>query len=216
MKKNTFLPTLPGFGQTMKEKVHAVSFLSIMFLVLLSFAMTSGICRAEEWSRKSKREFFLTGQYMGSDTTTHLGVALEFDSTTVGGLGVGLNLNDHLNLNSDLFIGSTDFTANGLGLTSKDSCTLVGWDVNLDLNMLKTRFTPMVTVGFGFISFNGDHHGGNFKETNYSYNLGGGFRWDVANHFLIKALYRATWTELEDAKDTILFDGISLSIGYIF
>lgn len=201
MKKNTFSLTL---------------LVSLIFLVLLSFILTSGICRAEEWSRKSKKEFFLLCQYMGGDTTNHLGVALEFDSTTVGGLGVGLNLNDHLNLNSDLFIGSTDFTAIGLGLTSEDSCTLVGWDANLDLNMLKTRFTPMVRVGFGFIAFNGDHHGGNFRETDYSYNLGGGFRWDVTDYFLIRALYRATWTELEDAKDTILFDGISLSIGYIF
>lgn len=169
VKKNTFLLTLVGFW---------------IFLGLLSFVMTSSICRAEEWSRKSKREFFLLCQYMGSDTTTHLGVALEFDSAAVGGLGVGLNLNDHLNLNSDLFIGSTNFTANGLGLTIKDDCTLVGWDVNLDLNMLKTHFIPMVTVGFGFITFNGDHHGGNFKETNYSYNLGGGFRWDKLEYRL--------------------------------
>lgn len=89
-------------------------------------------------------------------------------------------------------------------------------DFNLDVNILKSRFTPMVSGGIGFIRFTGGFNGGAFDETDFSYNLGWGFRWDVTNHFLIKAIYRATWTKLEDSDESILLDGISLGIGYVF
>jgi hypothetical protein len=50
----------------------------------------------------------------------------------------------------------------------------------------------------------------------FSYNLGGGLRWDINDHFLIKAIYRATWITMEDTDDAVLLDGISFSVGYIF
>ena len=34
--------------------------------------------------------------------------------------------------------------------------------------------------------------------------------------FLVKAIYKATWTKLEDTDNSLLLDGIALSIGYTF
>ena len=75
----------------------------------------------------------------------------------------------------------------------------------------------MITGGIGFINFRGDWGPGfDFNETDFSYNVGGGFRWNITDHFLIKAIYKATWTKLEDADSSFLLDGIAVSIGYTF
>ena len=221
----------------MKGIVSSMGFWAIIFFSLLAFVMTTSNCRAagsfweggnggqkrgqqrsQAGSRKGKSEIFILAQSMSGDKTTGLGVSTEFDDTIVWGVGYGANFNDHLNLNTDLFFGSTDITGGGFGETIEGDTTLVGWDLNLDYNILKYKITPMVTGGIGFISFNGDFgaSASDFSEVDFSYNIGGGVRWDVTAHFLIKLLYRATWTNLKDSDDSILFDGISLSLGYVF
>ena len=197
----------------MKDKAKKIRILTIICLSLVVFIVTPIVCNAQEWSRKDKGEIFVLGQQMTGDTTTEtitgLGIEVEVDDTTVGGFGIGFNFHDHLNLNMDMFFGSTDLIIKGYGATDTD---LLGMDFNLDYNILKSRFTPMITGGIGFINFSGS----GFDETDFSYNLGAGFRWDITDHFLIKGIYRATWTELEDSDDSIMLDGISLSIGYLF
>lgn len=216
MKKNALWLSLVSFEQNMKEKLRTVSLLTIMFLSLIAFVMTSTVCSAQEWSRKDKGEIFALCQHMSGDTTSGLGIEMEVDDTTVGGFGIGSNFNDHLNLNADMFFGSTDMIGRAYGVTVTADTYLFGMDFNLDVNILKSRFTPMVSGGIGFINFTGDFNGGDFDETDFSYNLGAGFRWDVTDHFLIKGIYRATWTKLEDTDDSILLDGVSLSSGYVF
>jgi opacity protein-like surface antigen len=204
------------------NKVWVCSCLFIFFS--LCWVMTSNPCIAGEWSRMRKAEFFVFGQSMGGDTTTAttagLRPTLELDDTIVGGLGYGFNFTDNINLNTDFYLGSTDLTGRVSGVTLTGDTDLFGWDLNLDINILKTRFTPLLTGGIGFINFNGSWNSAvgdmHFSETDFSYNLGGGFRWDVSDHFLIKALYKATWTKLQDTDDNMMLDGVSLSIGYLF
>ncbi len=201
----------------MKKKVHTTKFLALIFAGLLFCVMTSTVCRAQEWSRTGKSELFAFGQYMSGDTATGLGIALELDDSIVGGFGGGTNFNDHFNLNTDLFFGSTDVAAKGSLSSLKGDTTLFGWDINLDFNILKGHITPVLTGGIGLIKFDGDYENGTpFEETDFSYNIGGGLRWDVTDHFLIKTMYRATWTKIKDTDEVIRFDGINLSIGYIF
>lgn len=179
---------------------------------------------AQEWSRMRKGEFFVFGQSMGGDTTTTtvagLRPTLELDDTIVGGLGYGFNFNDNVNINTDFYFGSTDITGRVSDVTLTGDTNLFGWDLNLDINLLKTRFTPLLTGGIGFIAFNGSWNSAfgdeDFSETDFSYNLGGGLRWDVSDHFLIKAIYKATWTKLQDTDDNIMLNGVNLSIGYVF
>ena len=200
----------------MKDKAKKIRILSIICVSLVVFITTSIVCNAQEWSRKGKGEIFALGQQMTGDTTTGLGIEVEVDDSIVGGFGIGFNFHDHLNLNMDMFFGSTDLIAKGPGTTVKTDTDLLGMDFNLDYNILKSRFTPMITGGIGFINFSGDFSGYDFDETDFSYNLGAGFRWEITDHFLIKGIYRVTWTELEDTDDSIMLDGISLSIGYLF
>jgi len=192
-------------------------FLGIIFVSLIAFAMAPTVCIAEEWSRKGKSEIYGLGQSMGGDTTTGLGATLKLGDSTAWGLGFGKNFSDNLNLNMDMFFSSKDMAGKMGSYEDKGSADLLGFDVNLDVNILKGRFTPMITGGIGLIKFSGDWEKGlPFDETDFSWNVGVGFRWDVTNHFLIKAIYRATWTKMKDTDKSVLFDGIALSIGYIF
>lgn len=201
----------------MKKTNSNIRFLGIIILVSLLLLSTSIVCNAQEWSRKGKGEFFASGQYMGGDTTTGLGATLELDDSVAGGFGFGYNFNDNLNLNMDMFYSSKDATFKKGSYKDEGSADLFGFDINLDINILKSRFTPVITGGIGTIRFSGDWKKGlPFDETDFSYNVGGGFRYDVTNHLLIKAIYRATWTKLKDTDKSVRFDGVAISIGYMF
>jgi opacity protein-like surface antigen len=145
---------------------------------------------------------------------------IAFDDTIVGGLGYGFNFNDHINLNTDLLLGSTDITGRVSGVPLTGDTDLLALDFNLDINILKTRFTPLLTGGIGFMHFSGNWTSSirqvNLTETDLSYTLGAGFRFDVSDHFLIKALYKAKWIKFDLTDDNLMMDGVSLSVGYLF
>jgi opacity protein-like surface antigen len=200
--------------------------LAIIFLSLVAFFMISIDGNAAgEFSRRNKIEIFAFGQQMNGDETSasDFDFEAEFDDTIVGGIGIGFNFHDHLNLNMDMFFGSTDLILRGYGITAEADTDLFGMDLNLDYNILKSRFTPMITGGIGFIYFSSDKvsSGGNeasvdADEADFSYNIGAGFRWDITDHFLMKGIYRFTWTKMDDTDDRLMFDGVTLSIGYVF
>ena len=165
------------------------------------------------WSRNGKGELFLAVQQMGEDSTTGLGVDLCLDKTTLGGFGLGINFSDHLNFNTTLLFGSTDMTgSSGFGTVEIDLTTVV-WDFNLDYNIFKERITPVVSGGLGFIRYaNTDD---NVGETDFSYNVGGGVRWDISKSCMLKVLYKATWTTLEDADSKVMLDGVSAVLAWM-
>lgn len=187
-----------------------------VFLTVMAFFLISNDCRSQDWDREGRTEIFVIGQQMDGDSThdDFLGRDVEVDDTFVWGFGVGYNFNDHLNLNIGLWFGSTDIES---GIFTADT-DLTGMDFNVDYNILEGPLTPLITGGIGFIHFDGELVllGLDFSETNFSYNVGAGFRWDIDDNFLLKALYRFTWTKLEDTDDRIMLDGISVSIGYKF
>lgn len=197
--------------------------LTIIVFSMVFFVMISAVCMAQEWSRKGKGEWFVFGQSMSGDTTTGTltpKVTITLDDTNAFGFGFGKNFDDYLNGNMEMYFGSMDVTGKGkvLGktVTVKGDTSLLGINFNLDINVLKSRFTPLVTGGIGFIRFTGDIEGFPFDETDLSYNIGAGFRWDVTNNFLIKGIYRSTSTKLEDTDKSISLDGINFTLGYIF
>jgi opacity protein-like surface antigen len=203
-------------GEEMMKRLSAKS-LSIMLLSGAILILTSIACSAEEWSRSGKSELFGSLQFMSGDTSSAgWGLELEVDDSTVCGIGYGYNFNDNLNVNMDLLFGSTDILGKDGYMSIKADSSLVVTDINVDYNILKSSFTPMISAGVGFINFNGDFEDSDFNETDFSYNLGVGFRWNASEHFLVKGCYKATWTKLEDTDDSIMLDGISLSVGYVF
>ena len=198
---------------------------TIIIISLLVFTMTASICSAEEYSRKGKAELFGAIQEMGSEEVeypfTHiLPVTIDIDSTTVLGIGYGYNLTDHWNVNTDLLFGSADADVQISGLTVEtEDMDYILWDINVDYNILKRRLTPLVTGGIGLMDFGIDTTAlgvGKVHESNFSYNLGAGIRWDVKDNLLLKVIYRSTWTELRDADADQRYDGVSVSVAYMF
>jgi hypothetical protein len=194
--------------------------LDTMFLswVVLIFASLS--CNAEDFSRSGRSEVFGSLQFMSGDSTTTGTpwglMKIEVEDTVVFGIGYGYNINDHLNLNMDMLFGSTDIDGSLYSNRMKGDTSLVVLDINLDWNLLKTRLTPMVSGGAGVINFSGDIGNADFSESDFSFNLIVGFRWDASPHCMVKGGYKATWTELEDTNAQIRLDGVTLSAGYVF
>jgi opacity protein-like surface antigen len=205
-----------------KMKVHTRRFLTIIILGLFVFVMTSEVCNAQ-YSRSGKSEIYGMIQTMSGNTsdfsssTYTIENSGEFDDSTVFGFGIGSNFTDHWNVNMDLLFGSSDFTRirqrPGYSSTSVGDCDLFFWDINVEYNVFADRLTPLVTGGIGLANFS---IGSLISETDFTYNLGAGGRWDITDNIFVKALYRITWTELEDAKSNVDFDGICLSVGYMF
>ena len=208
--------------------VRTTKLSTITTISLLVFTVTASICSAQEYSRKGKTELFGTIQTMSSETAEYLypdvlPVIFDIDSTTVYGVGYGYNLTDHWNINTDLLFGYADtevkIVQDVMNVTVEtEEMDYILWDINLDYNVFNSRFTPLVTGGIGVMDFGIDTttRAGEVHESNFSYNLGAGVRWDVKDNILLKLIYRSTWTELEDAEDDQRFDGVSFSAAYMF
>ncbi len=183
-------------------------------LCILVSIFASEVCIAQDYSRQGKSEIFGMFQTWSGDTLdVDLGLGYgesgTIGSSTLYGLGAGYNYTDNLNLNTDWLFGSQDWT---LTIPSMGSATekmsISNWDINLDYNILKSRFTPLVTGGFGFCHISDDYLA---SETDLSFNVGLGCRWDITDNIAIKALYRLTWVDIQDA-DMASFDGFTLSV----
>ena len=114
------------------------------------------------------------------------------------------------------FIPSTDITGSAFNKRVVEESSFDCYDLNLKANILKSRITPMFIGGIGLIKVWGISAGSMWAETDFSYNVGSGFRWDATNHLLIKGMYSATRTKLKDTDEKIMPDGISVWMGYIF
>lgn len=199
--------------------------LSNLTIFLLVFSVTVSICSAQEFSRKGKTELFGTILRIGSDDVDFspsniLPVTLDLDSTTVYGVGYGYNFTDNWNLNSDLLFGSADADIKIAGKKAgAEDMDYVLWNVNLDYNIFKSRFTPLVTGGIGLMNFSINTKAtgvGEIHESDTSFNLGAGLRWDVKDNILLKVIYKATWTEINNADNDQRFDNVSFSVAYMF
>ena len=209
--------------------VQTTKLSTITIISLLVFTMTASLCSAQEWSRKGKTEFFGMVQNIGSEKIKYsypdglplnvLPVTFDMDSTYVYGIGLGYNLSDHWNINTDLLFGSADTDVKSADVTvDTEDMDYILWDVNIDYNIWKSRFTPLVTGGIGLVNFSIDTttHAGNVHESNFSSNLGAGVRWDIKDNLLLKVMYRSTWTEVHNADNDQRYDSISVSLASMF
>lgn len=193
-------------------------------LVILLALMMLNVCSADDWSRKGKTEIFGTVQQMEGDKAEYhypdtLPVVLDIDETRVYGIGLGYNLDNHWNINTDILFGSADTDVKIINTTVEtQDMDYVMWDINLDYNILKGRFTPLVTGGIGLMDVGIDTTArtGEIHETDFSYNLGAGVRWDIQDNILLKLIYRSTWIEIDGSEDDQRLDGINFSFAYMF
>jgi opacity protein-like surface antigen len=210
-------------GRLMNVKTAKLS--AIAIISLLVFTTITSICNAQDWSRAGKTELFGTIQYMGSEEIKYsfddmLPVRLDIDSDLIYGIGYGYNITEHWNFNMDLLFGSADTDVKVVSTTAEtEDMDYILFDLNLDYNFWKSRFTPLVTGGIGIMDFSIDTTAtgvGDVDESNFSYNLGAGIRWDIEDNMLLKLIYRSTWTELDDANRDVRYDSFGLSIAYMY
>ncbi len=190
----------------MRDGRHALAGLAVLATAVAGIAGLPADCSAQNV------EVFALIQQMTGDETTGLDMTMTLDDAVVGGFGAGMNI-DNFNLNLDMLFGSTEVKSEDLSLDTKLFC----FDANLDYSILKGPVSPVVTAGIGSVNFSESlvsYEG--FSETDFSYNVGAGLRCTIMNHFLLKALYRATWTTIKETDNAILLSGISVAGGYIF
>jgi hypothetical protein len=188
------------------SRLFTLRYLIIICLFFLNIAFYSENCYGQIF------EVFVIGQQMKGDNTTALGKQLELSDNTVGGFGAGINV-EKVNLNIDFIFGSTVIKMDNTKLDSK----LFLFDANLDYSFFKYAVTPMVIAGIGSVTFSDSFvQVENLNEVDFSYNVGFGLRCAFANKYLLKGLYRATWTTIKETDNSIMFNGISVNLGYIF
>ncbi len=212
-------------------KVHTQKLSTIVIVSLLAFVMTSAVCSAQDYSRSGKMELFGMLQTVSSwDMKFDFGGGLpnnsgwDLDSTTLYGLGFGVNPTDHFNVNMDLLFGNSDgeFVIPGVAVPAHSTdADIFLWDLNVDYNILASRLTPLVTAGIGLANISVDTSipgvvNSSADETNFSYNVGVGGRWDITDNILVKLVYRITWTEIEDSNDKQDFSGVALTVAYMW
>lgn len=190
-------------------------------VVVLTICATSVASEDEPWSRIYRSEVYGIFQILGEDTVSaenDYGVPGEIttDTTPVYGVGMGLNVTEHLNVNTEIMLGwmdGKDTSPDWETPVRYDDDSVYLWNVNLDYNILKGRLTPVVSGGVGVLGYNGDNR---VHEVHFAGNLAAGIRWDVTDHFAVRVLYRSTWWEMEYADDPSQLDGVTASFMYTF
>jgi opacity protein-like surface antigen len=158
---------------------------------------------------------------------------MSIDDTIVYGLSFGFNYNERVNLNIDLGYGTPNFDAVwGTDVIQGHGSMWLG-DLNLDYSLLKRRFSPFVSAGVGFLSFDsGVPSGGGLyywwdpywgyvggigysthSSTHFTWNGAVGVRWDVSDYVYLKAAYQVIWGKI-GINGTEAFPQYTLNIGY--
>ncbi len=183
-----------------------------MTLVLVMTA--SLVCAADGGTRTHEYDFFGAVQILGDDRDTfgNGASAVRQDDTIVGGIGVGWFINEHLNLNTDVMFGVVDL----IGSIRTVQADFGLWNVNLDWYPWKSAITPVLTGGVGLLSYRAQMapvSQSGFEDEDFSYNLGGGIRWDINDQWFAKAVYRVIRARWDGADNNVTIESISVMLG---
>ncbi len=185
----------------------------------------------EDWHRKGMWEIYGTGQYLFGDQVDYskFGLRIDIQDTVLVGFGGAYHFNDHLDLTLELGLGLTDFNSSGADYLLNQDTLIISGNLNVEYNIFKTRFTPLVRAGIGFYNFSDDAPASGsepcgffdcpsntYDETDLSWNVGAGVRWNVTDHFVLKLVGGISWTELKDSDDLTRLGFVALSIGGSF
>jgi opacity protein-like surface antigen len=193
----------------------------------------------EAFSRASKFEVYGLGQYLHQYDTTFNGgyfggVTLKMDDTGLGGVGAAYHFSDYFAVRADFMFGGATMRTlgpDGAEVAPSQSAFLQTGRLNLDYNIINRRITPFLTAGIGyqylyidqnqsyaFEGFHGYHVTGDayYYETDFTWNVGAGVRWNVTDHFFMKAMFGPQWLQYNGANHiTTQLEGI-FSIGWMF
>jgi len=217
---------------------------SVLFAVGgFALAATAQIPMAwEPFKRTAKSEMYGIGQYLHSDEITFNGpsgdVKLKMDDTGLGGFGMAYHFNDFLSVHADFMFGNATFSgdlpaATGGTVPVKQDAFIQTGRFNVDYNIINRRLTPFLTAGIGYqymdmelqnaptVSWwdpwwgwqTGQPHA---YETDFTWNVGAGIRWNITDQLFIKATAGAQWLEYAGANGiTMQIEGF-FAIGWTF
>jgi hypothetical protein len=188
----------------------------------------------EYFSRQNKFEVYGIGEYLHSFDTTfddqYLGkVTMKMEDTGLGGLGMAYHFNDFLSLRADFMFGPATLHTqgpDGTAVIPPENAFLQTGRLNLDYNIINRRLTPVLTAGIGYQYLEIENQvtyavpgpygwyyttaSSYYYETDFTWNVGGGFRWNVTDQFFIKVMGGAQWLQYSGAN------GISTQIEGFF
>jgi opacity protein-like surface antigen len=200
----------------------------------------------EAFDRLGKTEIYGIGQYLHSEDINFNGprgnVPVKMDDTGLGGFGIAYHFNNYLAIHADFMFGGATFSgtvplmAGGSAAFSQDAFIQTG-RFNIDYNIINRRITPFITAGigyqytetelthlppsttcwwdpwWGYVCYSGYPYA---WQTDFTWNAGAGFRWNILDNLFIKATFGATWLEYSGAHGvTTQLEGI-FAIGWSF
>jgi opacity protein-like surface antigen len=191
----------------------------------------------EQFSRQNKFEVYGLGEYLHQNNTTfndpYLGnVTMKMDDTGLGGFGGAYHFNDFLSLRADFMFGQATIhtlAPDGSDVIPQETAFLQTGRLNLDYNVINRRLTPVLTAGVGYQYFeinngytvfgpNGGFVSVNnyYYETDFTWNVGVGFRWNVTDNFFIKVMGGGQWLQYSGANSiTSQIEGFFV-LGWMF
>jgi opacity protein-like surface antigen len=198
------------------------------------------------FSRGGRTELYGIGQYLSSSDINFNGpygtVKTKMNDTGLGGFGVAYHFNDFISVHGDFMFGGATFTGDvptvsGNTVGFNQNAFLQTGRFNVDYNIINRRLTPFLTAGLGYqyteTTLNHAPPVNNCwwdpwwgwvcysdqptaYQTDFSWNAGAGFRWNVLDSLIVKAMAGATWLEYGGSSGiTTQFEAV-FSIGWSF
>lgn len=195
--------------------------------------------RSQNWEATFRISDLQGDSYSGQN-----GATAETDNSVGWGFGFGYNLSDNLTLGGNFNWADVDYSVNALAQTIgnpdiKGNGTLETSTLSFNgtYNILRKSLTPFVSAGVGatYVDTNipnaapypvcwYDPWYGYYcgtvvptkDETNFSYNIGAGLRWDVKDAFFLKLSANRLWIDASGNVGHPSFITYSLDFGLMF
>jgi opacity protein-like surface antigen len=203
--------------------LHTYLVASGMVLGLCLVAARAQIPMAtEEFSRQNKVDVYGIGQYLhqgDAEFDSPFGTTkLHLEDTGLGGFGLAYHFNDFLAIHGDFMLGPATFKVSEPNIPSYelgDNGFIQSGRINVDYNIINRRLTPFITAGIGwqymeveqdYYHYDPYHHHGYYyydyySETDFTWNVGAGIRWNITDNLFIKVTGGAQWLTYQDARN---------------
>ncbi len=193
----------------------------------------------EPFSRVGRGEVYGIAEYLHQGDTTYSSpsqlngaVKLKLDDTGLGGFGAAFHFNDFFAVHADFLLGPATFhveAPNGASSTYGEDSFIHSGRFNLDWNMINRRLSPFITAGIGYqymeidqahyysqYGYHHHHYRDYYSETDFTWNVGAGIRWNITDNLMIKLSGGAQWLTYQDAENvTTQIEGL-FGIGWSF
>lgn len=215
----------------------------VTILVLLSFSQIS--LGSDRNVREGRFELSVYLADTGSEKLSgEGGASLDLDGDTGFGFTFGYHFNENFLLSFDFMTTEPDYLAITGTQTEQDQRTAISHYMKINQSQLNATYhfgqnalTPFISAGIGWTYIDSNVQSGppsgtcwfdpfwwtyicdefvpTYDDTNFSYNLGAGLRYDFTSNFFIRGAYNMNFSEIgEDQSFDI--SAVKLDVGYVF